>query len=135
MLMKAAIGFLVVDGRRIMQTVSYGFDAEQMWIEEYGLDEAGAAEFSPGTRRVFGEIGLVRVVGDGGPEGYGLGAPILLAPRQRYQTLEIVERQSGLAILSCQGKVVFGKQSWRSAVKGLQQGTMTFRADGWVTEV
>jgi hypothetical protein len=132
-LAKAANGFLVVNGRRVYAATSFGLDVESIWSEEFGLDEKLPVEFSPSIQRVFGEIGLIRVVGDGGPEGAGMGGPLPVSQRTQYATIQFEDR-SGVTLWSCEGMVVFVKQSWRTASKGLQVGSITWKAAGIFTE-
>ena len=132
-LAKAADGFLVINGRRAYAATSFGLDIETVWNEEYGLDDKLPAEFAPGIQRVFGEIGLVRVVGDGGPEGLGMGAPLPVSQRAQYASVQYQDR-SGVVLWSCEGMVVFGKQSWRTSAKNMQVGTITFKAAAVLTE-
>lgn len=130
---KAADGFLSVNGKRVYAATSFGLDVETIWSEEYGLDGSLPAEFSPSIQRVFGEIGLIRTVGDGGPEGGGMGAPFPVSQRAQYATLQYEDR-AGVTLWSCEGMVVFIKQSWRTAAKGLQTGSITWKAAGMLTE-
>lgn len=132
-LAKAADGFLLVNGRRASVATSFGLDIETIWSEEYGLDDKLPAEFTPSIQRVFGEIGLVRLVGDGGPEGYGMGAPLPISHRAQYASVQYQDR-GGTILWSCEGMVVFGKQSWRTATKAIQVGSITFKAAGVLTE-
>lgn len=130
---KAANGFLIVNGRRVYAATSFSLDIETVWSEEYGLDDKQPAEFVPGIQRVFGEIGLIRLVGDGGPEGIGMGAPLPISQRAQYASVQYQDRD-GTILWSCEGMVVFAKQSWRTSTKNVQVGTVTFKAAAVLTE-
>lgn len=128
--------YLVLDGRTVAQVTAFAPTCDPGLVEEFGLDENESSEISPTILRTRGTIGLVRRVGDGGTEGYGMSAPPDLLPRKKYSTMQLVDLGTKAVIFSFDGSVTFGPENWQLAARGTMTGAVVFQATRkWQNEV
>lgn len=124
-----------VDGSLIAAATKWTIRQGALQDEIFGIDEIDNQEISPGIVRVAGSVDMVRRVGDGGAEGYGLMTTTDLLPRKQYGSMLLLDRQTKQQIFRFDGGIVFEEQSWSMQAKGLMLGSVTFKGTRWANEV
>ena len=100
----------------------------------YGLDVIDPQELAPTQTKISGTLKLYRTVGDGGAEGAGMVANFEDLPREKYFTLQLVDRGSDKVIFQAQ-KCSVTMQAWDFPRKGVVTGSLEFEAITWNNEV
>lgn len=100
----------------------------------YGLDQIDPFELGVTTTKITGTVGVYRTDGDGGAEGWGLGATYEDLSREKYFSLLLVDRASDRVIFQADycSLVV---QSWNIPAKGVVTGQFQFEALKWNNEI
>lgn len=99
----------------------------------YGLDSTEPFELMPTTTRINGRISIYRTIGDGGAEGAALAASYDFLAREKYFSLQLVERASDSVIFEAMYCTVV-RQSWSVPEKGIITGEIEFEALDWSNE-
>jgi len=100
----------------------------------YELDSVIPAELAQTITSISGSLKLFRLIGDGGVQGPGMVAPFEDLSKERYFSLQLIERRSDTCIFSA-GSCSVESESWSAEAKGLITGTMNFKALTWTNEV
>lgn len=100
----------------------------------YGLDSVDPTELAPTVTRCSGTIGMIRTTGDGGAEGAGMAAPFEDLPREKYFTVQLVDRATDRVLFQAQKCSVIS-QSWTVAMKTSVIGSIEFEAIDWSNEI
>lgn len=100
----------------------------------YGLDSMDPYELAPTTTKVTGTLRIYRTVGDGGAEGGGLTVPYEDLPREKYFTVQLIDRGSDKVLFQAELCSVVS-QSWDVPMKGVVSGTLEFEAISWSNEL
>jgi hypothetical protein len=90
-----------------------------------GVDTPYVQEYMPTTFEVSGTMTIYRMVGDGGLEGAGIQALQTDLSREKYITIQLIERETDSTILQINQATVQG-QSWNAIAKGLLMGQFNF---------
>lgn len=124
---------LYINGNPYAMVTSFRWDSATPKRAIYGLDSATPYELAPGQTKITGSIGLVRLSGDGGLEGAGIVAPAPQAIREKYFTIQLVDRSTDTQLFAADKCSVLN-QGWEVGAKGLMSGNMSFEALAWNNE-
>lgn len=101
---------------------------------QYGLDSLEPYELIPTSTKVTGHMTIVRTIGDAGAEGAAITARFEDLPRERYFTIQLVERVSDTLLFEARYCSVT-RQAWNVPEKGMVTGTVEFEALDWSNEL
>lgn len=124
---------LYINGRPYAQVTSFRWDSLTPAKPIYGIDSGEPYELAPTTTRIAGNVGMVRLIGDGGLEGPGITHHFGDVPRGKYFSLTLVERGTDTTIFRAD-RCTATSQSWDVPNKGMVQGQMAFEALDWSNE-
>lgn len=133
-LVHAARILVYVNGRLFGRCTSFSWTSASPRRKIHVVDLPHAIELAATTVDVTWNMGVLRVIGDGGLQGAGMVAPqqALLA-REKYFSLLLIERTSGLPIFQadlCQ----VDAEAWTVASKNLLSGQVQGSGIVWVNE-
>ena len=94
-LVSAARVVCYLNGRRAGTVTRFGHTSETPTHELGGLDSFDPFELAPTSTKVSGTVGLYRIAGLGGVEGMGLTAQYEALSRQKYATVQLLDRLTG----------------------------------------
>lgn len=117
----------VVNGRTLGIVTSFQYSIRTPHRPAQGLDQTTVQEWIPTTYLVMGQVGIVRVRGDGGLEGAGLAAFSADLLRQKYLQIDLVDRLTERVLFSAINAVVTG-QAWQVEARDVVRGQFTFEA-------
>lgn len=100
----------------------------------YGLDSVDPHELAPTTTRISFTVNLLRTIGDGGAEGAGMAANYEDLPREKYFTMQLVDRSTDTVLFQAQYCSVT-MQSWSIPIKDKVTGVLEAEAITWSNEV
>lgn len=100
----------------------------------YGIDSGEPYELAPTTTKIGGSVGVYRTIDGGGLEGPGIVANLDNIPREKYFSLALIERSTGVTIFRADQCSVIS-QSWDVPSRGIMTGSFTFEALSWNNEV
>lgn len=100
----------------------------------YGLDSMDPYELAVTQAKIRGTMRIYRTVGDGGAEGAGITANFDDLPREKYFTVQLIERGSDKIFFQAELCSVV-TQSWDVPAKGVVSGTIEFEAITWNNEI
>jgi hypothetical protein len=89
------------------------------------VDSPLVQEYMPTTVEVMGQMTVFRMIGDGGLEGAGIVAQQIDTSREKYCTIQLIERETDSTVLQINQATVHN-QSWNATPKGLLVGSFTF---------
>jgi hypothetical protein len=122
-----------INGQNYGRVTSFSWSASTPHRAIRGIDSLEAQELAPASVTVTGTMSLYRIVGDGGLEGTGVAANIVDIPREKYFTIQLIDRGSDLVIFEAQQCLV-QSQSWNVPSRGTVTGSVTFEALNWNNE-
>jgi hypothetical protein len=96
-------------------------------------DIAVPVELAATTTDVTWQMGVLRVIGDGGAQGSGIVADQLNISREKYFTLTLIERQTDMVLFQAD-LCNTDSEIWSIAPKGLMQGQISGSGITWVNE-
>lgn len=123
-----------VNGRAYAQVTSFRWNSMTPKKAIYGLDSGEPFELAPTTTKIGGEMGLLRLMGDGGLEGAGVTALFPDLPREKYFTMTLRDMASDTQIFRAENSTCIS-QAWDVPAKGMVTGRMSFEALDWDNEV
>jgi hypothetical protein len=91
-----------------------------------GIDTSVTFELMPTTYAVSGTMEVLRGRGQGGAEGLGMAAFAKDLLKQKYSTIELVDRLSDAIMFKFVGCLV-EDQGWEVTPKGLVRGRFSFQ--------
>ncbi len=100
----------------------------------YGIDSMDPTELAVTQTKISGAMVVIRTVGDGGAEGAGITANFDDLPREKYFTVQLIERGSDTVIFQAELCSVTN-QTWTIPQKGVIHGTIEFEAISWSNEI
>ena len=133
LIVTAARVFLYMNGQKVGRVTTFQWKSTTDYIEINGLDSSDPYELAPGITRVMGQIGLLRMAGDGGAEGLGVTAQYEDLTRQKYATIALVDRTTQTLLFKADECVVVDQQ-WAVQAKGRLEGNMSFKGITWNNE-
>lgn len=125
---------LLLNSRAFGRVKSFQFNSTTPKKPLYGLDCMEPFELQPTTTRINGRIGLYRTIGDAGAEGAGFTTPFELLPREKYFSLQLVERSTDTVIFEATYCTVVS-QVWSAPERGIITGDIEFEAIDWSNEL
>ena len=125
---------LHLNGRPYGRVTSFQWTSDTPRSAKYGLDSPLPVELAPTITRVTGRVGVVRTVGDGGIEGAGMTTAFETLIREKYFTLQLIERGSDTVVFEAKSCSVT-QQSWSVPEKGKVTGEIAFEALSWANEL
>lgn len=123
-----------LNGRPFGKVKSFQWNSDTPRRAQYGLDSSEPFELQTTTTRCTGRIVLYRTVGDGGAEGVAMATRYDELPREKYFTLQLVERASNTVIFEALFCSVT-RQAWTVPEKGIVTGDVEFEALDWGNEL
>jgi hypothetical protein len=100
----------------------------------HGIDQSSPTEIIPTTYSVSCSIRVYRGRATGGAEGLGLISSGYNLLKQKYCTIEIVDRITD-QVVNRFGSCLVSSQSWDISPKGLVTGTLSFTGIEFSTEL
>lgn len=125
---------LYVNGKPYTKVTSFSFNSTTGRREIYGIDSAEPYELAPTTSQCQGQIGIYRIMADGGAEGAGMVAPLPDLTLEKYFTLALVERTTDTIIFSA-NQCSAVSQAWDIPSRGFVTGSIAFKAIEWSNEI
>lgn len=122
-----------INGRLFGRCNSFSINSVTPIKEIETIDVQFPLELAVARVRVGWTMGVLRTIGDGGLQGAGVIAPQAVLSRQRYFTLQIVERQSGLTFFQSVYNMA-GSEDWNVVVKQIVAGSVTGSGILWTNE-
>ena len=98
------------------------------------IDSLQPFEFLPTASQVSGHLSIYRTVGDAGVEGAAMAARMEDIPREKYFSIQLVERGSDTIVFQAMYCSLV-RQSWSAQEKGLVTGEIDFQALDWSNEL
>lgn len=123
-----------INGKPYGRVRDFSFESTTGKKPQYGLDTLEPYELIPTNTRVTGRMTLQRTVGDAGAEGAALTVRFEDLPRERYFSVQLVERVSDTLIFEAKYCAVT-RQAWTVPEKGIVTGTVEFEAIDWSNEL
>lgn len=123
----------MVNGRLLGWTSGIHYRIRTPARRAQGIDSAVTFELMPTTYDVAGSMEVYRGRAQGGAEGLGMAAFAKDLLKQKYSTIELVDRLSGDVVASFSGCLVT-EQSWDARPKSLVTGNFTFEGVGYSNE-
>lgn len=124
---------IFINGRLFGQATDMKWDSVTPNTIRYGIDSLIGYSTVPGPVKVQGTIAVLRRHADGGLEGAGVVAPYSAIERERYFSLLVIDRATGLRVFQADRCKVLS-QTWVAAARGRMQGSFTFEALEWANE-
>ena len=125
---------LHLNGRPYGRVKNFQFSSGTPRKALYGLDCMEPFELQPTITKCSGRVGLYRTIGDAGAEGAGFTTPFELLPREKYFSLQLVERSTDTVIFEATYCTVVD-QSWSAPERGVVTGDIQFEAIEWSNEL
>lgn len=117
----------------------FGIVSDLRWEQSYGrraihgIDSIFPFELASGTADVQGSMSIFRLHNTAGLEGQGIIPVDYKLPRERYFSLQVVDRVSDTVILQI-NRCAVSQQSWSVASTNVLQGSFSFLGIGWANE-
>jgi hypothetical protein len=123
-----------VNGAPFAEVSGISFTSQTPRKRIFGLDSPIAYELAPTTCAGSGSIELYRLSASGGLEGAGLTSHYVDLPREKYVSITVVDRKSGLVLFHAnQCSIV--SQAWQAAAKQIVRGSCQFEFIQWGNEM
>lgn len=123
-----------INGQLFGRVSNFQFRSQTTRKPLYALDSVDPVELAVTQSRVTGTMQLYRTVGDGGAEGAGIAANFDDLPREKYFTVQLIERGSDTILFQAELCSVVS-QTWNFPSKGLITGSVEFEAISWSNEI
>lgn len=133
LLVTGARVFLYLNGRKIGRATAFGWRSITPRKAIYGLDSSEPYELAPTTTKMQGTVSLLRSAGDGGVEGMGIAGQYEDLSREKYATILLLERKTGLVLFRADECSVTDQQ-WNVAAKAKLEGGFSFEGLTWNNE-
>lgn len=123
-----------INNRQFGYAINFRWESATPRRAIYAIDSGEPYELAPTTTRISGSMAIYRTIDGGGLEGPGIVANLDNIPREKYFSLALIERSSGLQIFRADQCSVIS-QSWEVPSRGVMTGSFTFEALSWNNEV
>ncbi len=132
-LIVAAKILVYVNGKLFGRCASFNWTSATPRKKLHCIDIPHPVELAATTVETSWNMGVLRTVGDGGLQGAGVVAQQTELSREKYFTLQLVERTSGLTIFRSDYNQT-DSESWTVTAKGLLAGQASGTSILWVNE-
>src|SRR6185312_4953643 len=124
-LLVAARILVIINGQQYGRCAGIQWTSSTPKKKARSVDSPLVQEYMPTTLEVTGTMTVYRMIADGGLEGAGIQAPQIQQSREKYITIQLVERETDTTILQINQATIEG-QSWNAVAKGLLMGSFSF---------
>jgi hypothetical protein len=121
---------LYVNGALFGRVVGFNWNSITANKAIFALDSTTAYELTSTQARVTGNISVVKVHGDGGAEGASMTTRFEDIVREKYFTLQLIDRLTNSQIFSA-NRCKLTSQSWSVPTRGFVSGSLSFEALEW----
>lgn len=122
-----------VNGHVYAQVTSAEWSSETPKKPIYGIDSVHPFELAVTTSHIKGSLALYRLTGSGGLQGAGIIAPFPDLSKEKYFTLQLIDRRSGGVVFDCR-LCSADNERWVIANKALMTGSLSFSGISWNNE-
>jgi hypothetical protein len=122
-----------INGQPFGKCTSFQWTSLTPHVEEETVDVMFPVELKPVRTKVAFQMGVLRLIADGGMQAAGLVPQQQHLSRERYFTVQLIERKTGTTLFSSTMNVV-DSESWSVRPKGLLEGTVVCKGVTWVNE-
>lgn len=123
-----------LNGRMFGEANKVEWDIRTPKVRKGGIDSVVDHELAPTKNEVAGSVGMYRIRGTGGLEGFGVVAPFNANPREKYFSILIVNRLDGTTVFRAD-RCSVTSQRWGVEAKGRMHGTFSFEALEYGNEI
>lgn len=129
----AAKVLVYVNGKLFGRCTSFSWTSSTPRKKIRTIDIQHPVELAATTVDITWTLGALRTIGDGGLQGAGIVAQQSDLSREKYFTIQLVERTSGLTLFRSDLNNTDG-ESWGVTAKGLLAGSAQGSGILWVNE-
>jgi hypothetical protein len=122
-----------VSGRLYGRCTSFSWASATPRRKVRTIDVVHPLELAATTVDVTWNMGIVRLRGDGGAQGGGLATAQIDISKEKYFTLQLIEKLTGTTLFQC-NFCQADSESWNVMSKGLVEGTVTGSGILWNNE-
>lgn len=122
-----------INGRVYAQVISADWSSDTPKKAIYGIDSVEPFELAVTTSHVKGNLALYRLTGSGGLQGAGVIATFSDLPKEKYFSLQLIDRRTGTVLFDCP-RCSADSERWTVASKSLVTGGLSFSGIAWVNE-
>lgn len=122
-----------INGRLYAQVSEFKWSSSTPRKAIHGIDSPDPFELAPTITIIKGEAKVFRLSGDGGFQGLGISASFSDLPKEKYFSVQIVDRRSDTVIFECP-TCAQESESWAAIAKSLMTGTLSFTGISWGNE-
>lgn len=126
--------YLALNGKKYAPVKDFSWSPAVSTKTIHGIDSLIPFELAPGATRSTGRISVYRTVGGAGAEGAGMIAMQGDIPRQKYFTVQLIERVSDTVIFEARFCSLVA-QSWSATEKGKVTGVLDFESLDYSNEL
>ena len=123
-----------LNGAPFGEVISFTHSSQTPKKRIYVVDQVEAAELAPTVVIGTGALQLYRLSSSGGLEGAGATVHYIDVPREKYFSLTIIDRRSGMTIFHSKTCSAIG-QNWSYPTRQLVTGTLQFEYTTWANEL
>lgn len=129
----AAKILVYINGKLFGRCTSFSWSSVTQRKELETIDVEIPAELMSTRVRTAWSMGVLRTIGDGGLQGAGVASQQSDLSREKYFTIQLIERTSGLTIFRSDNNNTDSEQ-WSVNAKGMLIGTASGKSITWVNE-
>lgn len=117
----------------------FGIVASLQWEQNFnrraigGIDSVFPFELAPGQALINGQMSVFHLHNTAALEGIGLSPRDFVVGRERYFSLQVVDRVTDAVVLQID-RCAINTQSWSAEAIGVLRGSFTFMGIGWANE-
>lgn len=122
-----------VNGRRFGRCTSFTWSSQTQHREVETVDLEFPVELATARAKLSWQMGVVRTTGDGGAQGAGMVPQQTALSREKYFTLQLVDRASGYTLFKC-SMCVTNSEQWTIRAPGVVAGQVSGAGITWSNE-
>lgn len=115
----------LINGRVVGQVTSFSFRRQSTPKPMLVVDQFVPAELIRGPVLISGQIGLLRVQRDGGPEALGLMPPTQDISVEQYVSIQLKDLVSDTVLFQVDSALI-DSESWEQPAQDLMHGQVSF---------